>query len=416
MAVPDDPAAVLEHFINDVANLPAEIAHLYEEMEAKEQLIAECKATIASRDASLQKFIKLNGCIPTNPKEELYEKVIMESYAKAEVLMRERQKLAEKAEHLLNRHVKKLDTYYRNMQNEGSVTLDPNLPSLLRDSPNYTGGADSSLSTGVNTPLNQLSGNTSGGAINAAHQAIMSRIAATASARGNSPAVATTPQAHPVGGQPAQAVAAVNRSVRELSVSSDTKRRRPHGSLGALPPPSSNLARQSSLGPGTPKVNTPGSRQGSAGPRPAKKGVIRKVPPGQQLRKKMHSGGIRAGNMSQKKARTKVPGVNRASPSTTADDESVLSGEQTDDENASAGGPDEHGAEEMEADDEDTTKYCICHKVSHGDMVACDNDTCPYQWFHWGCVGITEEPAGEWYCPSCSETMGPKDKKKTKKK
>ena len=34
-------------------------------------------------------------------------------------------------------------------------------------------------------------------------------------------------------------------------------------------------------------------------------------------------------------------------------------------------------------------RYCICNQVSYGDMVACDNDDCPYEWFHYPCVGIS---------------------------
>lgn len=55
-------------------------------------------------------------------------------------------------------------------------------------------------------------------------------------------------------------------------------------------------------------------------------------------------------------------------------------------------------------DDEgnDDRKYCICQKVSFGDMIACDNEQCPYEWFHWNCVGLKSEPTGgNWYCPVC---------------
>ncbi|KAL2180391.1 inhibitor of growth proteins N-terminal histone-binding-domain-containing protein [Thermothelomyces heterothallicus CBS 202.75] len=58
-------------------------------------------------------------------------------------------------------------------------------------------------------------------------------------------------------------------------------------------------------------------------------------------------------------------------------------------------------------DDEagDDRKYCSCQNVSFGNMVACDNDQCPYEWFHWGCVGLKSEPNGTWYCPECSEKL-----------
>jgi inhibitor of growth protein 3 len=56
----------------------------------------------------------------------------------------------------------------------------------------------------------------------------------------------------------------------------------------------------------------------------------------------------------------------------------------------------------------DDTKYCYCHDVSHGDMIACDNADCKIQWFHWTCAGITSEPQGEWLCRDCRKL--PRDK------
>ena len=32
------------------------------------------------------------------------------------------------------------------------------------------------------------------------------------------------------------------------------------------------------------------------------------------------------------------------------------------------------------------TRYCICRQPSYGDMVGCDNDDCPNEWFHFSCV------------------------------
>ena len=65
-------------------------------------------------------------------------------------------------------------------------------------------------------------------------------------------------------------------------------------------------------------------------------------------------------------------------------------------------------AAEAEDDDEqsDDRKYCTCRTVSHGNMVACDNDECAYEWFHWSCVGISREPVGKWYCPDCRVKLG----------
>lgn len=46
--------------------------------------------------------------------------------------------------------------------------------------------------------------------------------------------------------------------------------------------------------------------------------------------------------------------------------------------------------------------YCLCHQVSYGEMIGCDNNDCLIEWFHFGCVGLTTKPKGKWYCPKCS--------------
>jgi len=45
--------------------------------------------------------------------------------------------------------------------------------------------------------------------------------------------------------------------------------------------------------------------------------------------------------------------------------------------------------------------YCLCHQVSYGEMIGCDNNDCLIEWFHFGCVGLTTKPKGKWYCPKC---------------
>ena len=95
------------------------------------------------------------------------------------------------------------------------------------------------------------------------------------------------------------------------------------------------------------------------------------------------------------------------------------------------------GTPEQEWYDPSEPRYCICNQVSYGDMVACDNEDvsifgfalsvitnikiliglnlisliatillqCPYEWFHYPCVGIEAPPKGKWYCPTCTANM-----------
>lgn len=53
----------------------------------------------------------------------------------------------------------------------------------------------------------------------------------------------------------------------------------------------------------------------------------------------------------------------------------------------------------------DETKYCVCRQISYGEMVACDNNECEIEWFHYDCVGVTQPPKGKWFCPDCSVKM-----------
>ena len=57
--------------------------------------------------------------------------------------------------------------------------------------------------------------------------------------------------------------------------------------------------------------------------------------------------------------------------------------------------------------------YCYCRGPEEGPMVACDNSSCPYQWFHFKCLGLKTEPLTKsWFCPSC-RTANKGKKRKT---
>ncbi|OCT71439.1 hypothetical protein XELAEV_18034419mg [Xenopus laevis] len=47
--------------------------------------------------------------------------------------------------------------------------------------------------------------------------------------------------------------------------------------------------------------------------------------------------------------------------------------------------------------------YCLCHQVSYGEMIGCDNPDCSIEWFHFACVGLATKPRGKWFCPRCSQ-------------
>lgn len=62
----------------------------------------ELRAGIAQRDNSLQKFVKLNGSLVQNPKEDPYTKVVVANFEKAQILQEEKLALVTKAEALVS--------------------------------------------------------------------------------------------------------------------------------------------------------------------------------------------------------------------------------------------------------------------------------------------------------------------------
>ena len=80
-----------------VANLPAEIVHLLEEIEAKDKIANDSRTVIAQRDLSIQKFGKQNGFSQQNPKEEAYSKQILSHFDRLQGLQEEKVALGDKA-------------------------------------------------------------------------------------------------------------------------------------------------------------------------------------------------------------------------------------------------------------------------------------------------------------------------------
>ncbi|OCH94269.1 hypothetical protein OBBRIDRAFT_817293 [Obba rivulosa] len=65
----------------------------------------------------------------------------------------------------------------------------------------------------------------------------------------------------------------------------------------------------------------------------------------------------------------------------------------------------EEGMEEG-GDAEDKELYCFCQKLSYGEMIACDNPDCRYQWFHLPCVNLKPPLPDSWFCSECASKRG----------
>lgn len=54
------------------------------------------------------------------------------------------------------------------------------------------------------------------------------------------------------------------------------------------------------------------------------------------------------------------------------------------------------GTESNKETPDDEPTYCLCNKVSFGQMIECDNEACFIEWFHFSCVQLKRAPKGKW--------------------
>jgi inhibitor of growth protein 3 len=403
LAEHQDCAAVLDEWTNRTANLPAEIAFMQEEIAEKDRQMNECLQIITRNDNAIQKWIKINGSHIQNPKEEIHRKAVMENYDKATILQEEKVALAQKAQAIIDKHTRWLDGHIKALQERGEFPDEPDIPSILRPQPpDRTARAEPSAAV---MPLGQVSNSAT-----IAHQRHPNQHPSRMLPTQTQAAASATTSSAPA--TPAAAMM-LNRQTRESSlgaVAAANKRQRLTGGLGSLPANSSGLARHSSMTPGTPRAGTPTTaRAGSAQPRTSQKTTAQKkvAPYGSR-----QSGAPRKNKPGKSGlSRLKRTG-NKNSPSSTNDSElsEAESGSGDEEDEVTTPPPpgrDAEGDEDMVDVDEDEggddKKYCICQSVSYGDMVACDNEQCPYEWFHWTCVGLKSEPVGTWICPVCTK-------------
>jgi len=455
----EDCASVLEEFMHDVSNLPAEISHMMEEIQAKDAEMQKSLSVVNSRDAGLQKHVKLSGSLLAHPKEAEYADIIRKHYAIASELQTQKMALSEKACHLLERQIKSLDVKIRDLQNDGQLL--EGLPSVFNRKPlpeaqkpfaDLPLQGNSALQVVTNNALNMNA---------AAHrmnshispqlaQAVSRQLSQVAT---NVSAVRSSAPATPSSNLSQQ------QRHRESSVgTSDLKRRKLNNtSFSTNIPAQPSSLRQSSLGPGatasnTPKPSTPtgtsapGARSGSlprttssqqAASSAAKKSSLAKhVAPHQQVSKlkgKALAKHARLSNSSASRKKGGSPSV-RSRAGGDDDNDSVLSSADPSDTDShhtqskqrgrrskkdkaahASAVVSDHEDVEDEDEQEDDRRYCFCNERSYGEMVACENVKCQYEWFHLACIGLKKAPDDQevWYCPACRKDFV-KDEKKGK--
>lgn len=420
LAEPLDPALILDDWINRVQNLPEEIRFMQDEISVKDRLYHECIRSIEDRDEKIQKWIKLNGSLEPNPKEDLWRSQIREFYNRADQLSQEKMALAQRLQVIVEKHLRSLDVQIKLLYDRGDPGFtDPDeVPSLLRPrAANHTAPTDRSINPATATAT--VPGTTSSplnpapplANLTAARMPSHPQIRNAQAQQGclqHAASAPTTPAAGLILGRQ-----------REASIGPATKRGpRSTTGTGNASAASGNLSRQSSLGPGTPKSGPSAvsagdaARAGSTGPR----GSSVKTALGSGSRRCTPTVAVRK-KTAHKSSLSRVKKVSiKNSPTSTAGSDLSEAESLSGDEDTEVKSRETRAADCRDADDDeivgdaeddeeggDDKKYCLCQNVSYGKMVACDNESCAMEWFHWTCVGLKSEPNGTWYCPACAE-------------
>ncbi|POS85700.1 hypothetical protein EPUL_002383, partial [Erysiphe pulchra] len=352
----NDAATVLDDWINRVANLPNEVAFMYEEIEQKDKQIAECLNIISKHDTTLQNWVRKNGGHIPNPKESFISKIIIDKYDKAQALQSEKIALAQKCQLVVDKHTRNLDIHIKALQDRGEFPNDADIPSLLRNTTApLTSRAVTVATTQSQSPVVPHTRNSSQNIQVAAHPQ------APAQPNTSTPtSVSITPPS----------IALTGRQARETSINLGNKKQNTFNNSNLIAPGAS--ARQVSLGPGNLKVVTPASavKSASTGPR----AQVRIGP------KKIVSYGGKPAGSSRKHRKSGLSRLKRTgnktslSPPHDSEQSGAESGSVHDEDEAHTPkrNQDAEVEEEIidaeEDDGADDRKYCTCRSVSYGDM------------------------------------------------
>lgn len=439
-----DCATVLEQFIHDAANLPAEINYMMEEIQAIDKDMQKYLSNINSKESALQKQVKNHGSLVAHPKEQEYADFTKKHYDICLDLQKKKIGHSDKARAMLDRQIKRLDERIIQLLRTGQ--MDDNgepLPSIFNRKPDPFDNKD-----GASGPIPLQAANIS--ALNTSAHRANSHTTPTIRppqprqiSQVTSSTNSTSRAAVPV--TPSLASTTKHQNDREHSAGADAKRRKLTMSTSGINLPSQPSGlRQSSIGPGagTPKAGTPtGSRAGSI-PRQTsttaatiKKagGAVTKKVPHQQVTKlkNKHKQHVRLSQSGGAAGRKKgaSPSVRGVRGGTEASEDSVLSSADASDSEVSQGQNSRKRKrksqasssqrerertrerevsedEDEEVDEQDDRTYCYCSQPSYGEMVGCENSECPREWFHIQCLGLKTVPSEEhWYCPECRTAL-----------
>ena len=104
-----DPSSVLEQTTQDVSNLPSEFHHILEEIRSSDMELYDLRKKSSMKESQLQKYIKQQGSLAENPKEDEYSEKIKEELDLSRELQRKKCAMANTALFLVTKHLAKLE-------------------------------------------------------------------------------------------------------------------------------------------------------------------------------------------------------------------------------------------------------------------------------------------------------------------
>ncbi|KAL3232122.1 Chromatin modification-related protein YNG2 [Nakaseomyces bracarensis] len=114
-----DPSLVLDQTLQDVSNLPAEFRYSLEEIAAADEECLDLKKKYQQKEVLLHKYIKQNGSLKVNPKEEELTAEIHELMERIKEIQEEKCKRANTILFLVSRHLAKLEKNTSILEEDG---------------------------------------------------------------------------------------------------------------------------------------------------------------------------------------------------------------------------------------------------------------------------------------------------------
>lgn len=114
-----DPSLLLDQMLQDVSNLPAEFRYMLEEVGLEDEQCLELRKRYQQKEGILHKYIKQNGSLAANPKEDELLAEVEQSMAQVRELQEEKCQRANTILFLVSRYLNKLQQNIIMLEEDG---------------------------------------------------------------------------------------------------------------------------------------------------------------------------------------------------------------------------------------------------------------------------------------------------------